>query len=149
MRQMCDVNILLALVVERHAHHKRCVAWWKSRAAEPSLICRQVQSALLRLLTTQAVMREDVLTLPQAWALYASLLKSEGFALALEPRGVDVEWERLCRPFGSAPKVVMDAYLAAFAITGGYTLVTLDEAFAKFAGLSFLIPPNEGAGRAA
>ncbi len=143
MRQMCDINVLLALVTERHVHHARCKAWWKNRDhASPLLICREVQIALLRLLSTEAVMREDVLTLPQAWSLYASLLKCGGFARVLEPRGLDVEWERLCRPFKRSPKVVMDAYLAAFAIAGHHTLVTLDEAFTQFEGLPHVIPPN-------
>jgi toxin-antitoxin system PIN domain toxin len=141
MRQMCDVNVLLALVTERHAHHDRCKRWWKGREhASPLLICREVQIALLRLLSTEAVMSEDVLTLPQAWALYASLLTCGGFRSVLEPRGLEVEWERQCRPFKRSPKVVMDAYLAAFAIAGGYTLVTLDEAFANFPGMSLLVP---------
>jgi toxin-antitoxin system PIN domain toxin len=138
-----DVNALLASVAERHVHHQRCAAWWKTRdPADPLLICRAVQSALLRLLCTAAVMGSDVQTLPQAWALYAALLRCGGFAFALEPRGVDVLWEQLCRPFKSSPKVVADAYLAAFAIAGTYTLVTLDEAFAKYEGLDVLIPPG-------
>jgi len=143
MRQMCDINLLLALVAERHVHHARCRAWWKHRdPSSPLLICREVQIGLLRLLSTEAVMSEDVLTLPQAWALYASLLKCGGFARVLEPRGLDVEWERLCRPFKHSPKVVADAYLAAFALAGSYTLVTLDEAFNQFGGLQLLIPPK-------
>jgi toxin-antitoxin system PIN domain toxin len=143
MRQMCDVNVLLALVVERHTHHVRCAAWWKTRdARDPLLICREVQAAFIRWLSNRAVMGEDVLTLAQAWAAYASLLKSGCFARVLEPRGLDVAWERFCRPFGHAPKVVMDAYLAAFAIAGDYTLVTLDEAFAKFRGVSLIIPAD-------
>lgn len=140
MRQMCDVNVLLALVAERHTHHLRCKEWWMARDfASPLLICREVQIALLRLLSTEAVMAEDSLSLPQAWSLYASLLKCGGFHLVLEPRGLDAEWERLCRPYKRSPKVVMDAYLAAFAIAGGYTLVTLDGAFASFRGLSLLV----------
>ena len=141
MQQMCDVNVLLALVTERHAHHQRCKNWWMTRDhASPLLICREVQIALFRLLSTEAVMSEDALPLSQAWALYASLLKSGGFRRVLEPRGLDVEWERLCRPYERSPKIVMDAFLAAFAISGGYTLVTLDGAFAHFRGLSFLVP---------
>lgn len=141
MRQMCDVNVLLALVVERHAHHARCVAWWNTRTTrEPLFICREVQAAFLRLLSNRAVMGEETLTLAQAWSAYASLLKSGCFARVLEPRGLDVEWEHLCRPFGPSPKVVMDAYLAAFAIAGGYTLVTLDKALAQFPGVSALTP---------
>lgn len=42
---------------------------------------------------------------------------------------------RFCLPFGASPKVVMDAYLAAFAVAGGYRLVTLDRAFVQFKGL--------------
>jgi len=143
MRQLCDINVLLALIAERHLHHTRCCAWWQTRdPTSPLLICREVQSALLRLLCTPAVMGPEVRSLPQAWAVYGALLQCGGFARVLEPRGVDVVWERLCRPFGHAPKVVSDAYLAAFAITGPFTLVTLDKAFAKFEGLSFLIPPD-------
>lgn len=143
MRQLCDINVLLALVAERHVHHTRCAAWWSKRdPASPLLICREVQSSLLRLLCTKAVMGPEVHTLPQAWSVYASLLQCGGFARVLEPRGVDVVWERLCRPFRQAPKVVTDAYLAAFAITGLFTLVTLDAAFSKFEGLSLLIPPE-------
>lgn len=137
MAQMCDVNVLLALAIERHTHHARCTAWWQRRnTAEPLLVCREVQAAFLRLVASPAVMGEEALTLPQAWALYVALLRSGGFVRVLEPRGVDAIWERLCRPHGRAPKVVMDAYLAAFAIAGGYTLVTLDQGFGQFEGLS-------------
>jgi len=141
MPLLCDVNVLLALVAERHADHENCLAWWKARdTRDPLLICREVQAALLRLLSNRAVMGADVLSLPQAWATYAALLKSGLFVFALEPRGLGVEWERLCRPFGQSPKVVMDAYLAAFAIAGGHTLVSLDQAFAHFSGLSLILP---------
>lgn len=141
MGLICDVNVLLALVAERHADHQTCVAWWKGRSdCEPVLICREVQAALLRLLSNSAVMGQEALTLSQAWSVYAHLLRNGGFKRVLEPCGLDVEWERLCRPFGRSPKVVMDAYLAAFAMAGGYTLVTLDRAFEQFGGLSLTIP---------
>jgi predicted nucleic acid-binding protein len=87
-------------------------------------------------------MGEEALTLPQAWSVYASLIRCGGFARVLEPRGLDVEWERLCRPYRRSPKVVMDAYLAAFAITEGCELVTLDEVFKHFGGLSVVVPPK-------
>jgi len=37
------------------------------------------------------------------------------------------------------PKVWMDAFLAAFAMTGGYQLVTTDRAFKQFKGLDVLV----------
>jgi predicted nucleic acid-binding protein len=68
------------------------------------------------------------------------MLVSGRFAFALEPPGLDATWEKLCRPFGRSPKVVSDAYLAAFAIQGGYRLLTLDTAFGQFKGLTYERP---------
>ncbi len=90
---------------------------------------------LLRLLCSEAVMGDDALPLPRAWAVYVTLIASGRFAMVLEPMRLDAEWERLCRPFGRSPKVVMNAYLAAFAMTGGYRIATLDRAFDQFKGL--------------
>jgi predicted nucleic acid-binding protein len=38
----------------------------------------------------------------------------------------------------------MDAYLAAFALAGGYQFVTIDKAFAQFDGLDLVLlsPPD-------
>jgi predicted nucleic acid-binding protein len=85
-------------------------------------------------------MREDTLTMSQAWSVYAALLDSGQFSFVLEPPRLDVTWAALCRPFARSPKVVMDAYLAAFAIAGGYRLVTLDKAFCQFRGLDCCTP---------
>ncbi len=141
MKLLCDVNLLLALVAERHAKHRDVRTWWESLPADETIsICRPVQTALLRLLSTEAVMGNDTLSLPQAWSVYATLLASGRFALALEPMGLDPQWELLCRPFGRSPKVVMDAYLAAFALTAPYRLATLDHAFKLFPKLDLCFP---------
>jgi predicted nucleic acid-binding protein len=68
------------------------------------------------------------------------LLDSGRFAFAWEPSRVGVIFADFCRPFGQSPKAVTDAYLAAFAVAGGYRLVTLDEAFAQFPGLDWESP---------
>ena len=39
----------------------------------------------------------------------------------------------------ASPKLWMDAYLAAFALTGGYRMVTTDTAFRQFQGLDVLV----------
>jgi predicted nucleic acid-binding protein len=39
----------------------------------------------------------------------------------------------------ASPKLWMDAYLAAFALAGGYQLVTLDKAFKQFKGLNLRV----------
>ena len=85
-------------------------------------------------------MGSDVLTLPQAWSTYVVLIASGRFSFVLEPPRLDATWNEFCRPFPSSPKVVMDAYLAAFAVCGGYRLTTLDKAFSQFKGLDWEYP---------
>jgi predicted nucleic acid-binding protein len=58
---LCDVNVLLTLVTDRHASHAAAVRWLDSVPADGATACRIVQTGLLRLLNNPAVMREDVL----------------------------------------------------------------------------------------
>ena len=136
MKLLSDTNVLLALTAECHASHTKVLRWWEEQAKDgPIYVCRHVQMGLLRLISSEAALGADAVTLPNAWAVYASLLASGRFAFTLEPQGLDPLWEHFCRPFRKSPKVVMDAYLAAFAKAGGYRLVTLDSAFVSFPGL--------------
>jgi predicted nucleic acid-binding protein len=48
---------------------------------------------------------------------------------------LEADWQRLSTVPSASPKLWMDAYLAAFAISGGYRLVTFDNAFTQFQGL--------------
>ena len=48
-----------------------------------------------------------------------------------EPTG-----ERFADSIAASPKLWMDAYLAAFAVVGGFKLVTSDKAFKQFKGLN-------------
>ena len=141
MKLLSDVNVLLALAAEGHARHAEVRRWWEQLPAEDAIhVCRPVQMGLLRLMSSEAALGADAVALPTAWALYAALLASGRFAFTLEPQGLDAAWERLCRPFRKSPKVVMDAYLAAFAEVGGFRLVTLDRGFSQFRGLNLQIP---------
>ena len=141
MKRLSDVNVLLTLASDRCRQHTVIKDWWERLPLTESLcICRPVQTSLLRLLCTDAVMGAEALTLPQAWSVYAQLLASGRFTFALEPPRLDATWAAFCHPFGRAPKVVMDAYLAAFAVAGGYRFVTLDKAFGQFKGLDWECP---------
>ncbi len=140
MKLLSDVNVLLALAAECHARHAEVRRWWEGRPDDESVyICRPVQMALLRLMSSQAALGADAVSLPSAWALYAAMLASGRFSFTLEPPEFEATWEILCRPFERSPKVVMDAYLAAFACTGGFRLITLDRAFSQFPGLDYML----------
>ena len=49
-----------------------------------------------------------------------------------EPPGMVALWHRLASVPSASPKIWMDAYLAAFAITGRLQFVTLDRDFVRY-----------------
>jgi predicted nucleic acid-binding protein len=51
-------------------------------------------------------------------------------------------WKQLAAPSKASPKLWMDAYLAAFALSGAYQLVTTDKAFRQFKGVDLLVLPS-------
>jgi predicted nucleic acid-binding protein len=61
--KLCDVNLLLALVTDRHAHHPGAVRWFDILAVSDAVVCRIVQMGLLRLLNNPAVMQEETAVL--------------------------------------------------------------------------------------
>lgn len=141
---LCDSNVWLALTLERHVHHN-VVRHWLESIVEPSSVhfCRATQHSLLRLLTMTSVMAPygiPPLTNQQAWNAFDALLTDERIALQVrEPVGVEVSWKRFANRNSVSPKLWMDAYLAAFALAGGYQMVTIDAAFAQFDGLDLVL----------
>ncbi len=141
--KLCDSNVWLALVLPHHAHHGRVLDWMNGQTLPGTiLICRATQQTLLRLFTNRTILPAYGLeprTNEEAWALVGQLLSDERIVFCPEPSGLEPAWERFgCRPAASQ-KLWMDAYLAAFAVSGGYQLVTLDRAFRQFDGLDLLV----------
>jgi uncharacterized protein len=137
MDRLADLNVVLALVDPMHQHHGTVRSWFKELPDTTRIcLCRITQMGLLRLLSSKAVMGNNPLTLEQAWGIYASLLQHPKCIFINEPDTLTRKWMRLCLPYKHAPKVVTDAYLAAFAIEAGLVLTTLDKAFDKFPELS-------------
>jgi toxin-antitoxin system PIN domain toxin len=110
--------------------------------AQSVLFCRATQQAFLRLLTNAAVLApygNPPLTNQQAWDAYEALAADDRILLAHEPRAVESQWRRLAVRGTASPKLWMDAYLAAFAIACGCTMVTTDSGFRQFSGLDLLL----------
>lgn len=129
-----DVNVWLALASRRHIHSQICSAWLSSIDSGPVVFCRVSQMGLLRLLTTEAVMGEDILSSRDAWRAYQAMLGDERVSFAPEPFSLEPAWRKLTVQDRPAPKAWTDAYLSAFAHTGGMQLVTLDRAMLAIAG---------------
>jgi toxin-antitoxin system PIN domain toxin len=125
-----DINVWVALTHARHVHHVVASDWLSTLEADVRFcFCRFTQLGLLRLLTAQGVMGEDLQTQVEAWATYDSWLKNERVTLLEEPAGLDRRFRGLTRSRQAAPKTWADAYLAAFAEASQVTLVTFDRAF--------------------
>jgi predicted nucleic acid-binding protein len=100
------------------------------------VLCRQTQLSLLRLLTTRQILQEQVCTMAQAWSLYRLLLSDSRFVFSSEPSTFDIVFHQTSNLEQVSPKLWQDTYLAAFAISGNYSLVTFDQAFRQYYGLS-------------
>ena len=137
---LCDSNIWLALILSEHQHH-RAVRQWFDTIERPgtACLCRATQQSLLRLLTTAAVMKRyghSPLTNRQAWQMYEHIQADDRISTKMsEPPRLDTHWKALAMSGLASPKVWMDAYLAGFALAGGYGLATTDRAFKAFPGL--------------
>jgi len=128
-RHLCDVNVWLALLIDHHVLAAPVRSWFETVDGPGSLLfCRTTQQSLLRLLTTPAVFAaygSPPLDNRQAWQVYETVLADERVAyLGTEPSGLDRHLRQFTNRPTASPKLWMDAYLAAFALAGGYAMVT-------------------------
>ena len=123
-----DINVWVALTYDGHVHHQTAATWFAQLAPDETLVfCRLTQLGLLRLLTTEAVMGEEVMTQPQAWATYDRWHQDSRVCFADEPEEIEVRFRAMTRLRQPAAKDWGDSYLAAFATGGQLTLVTFDR----------------------
>ncbi len=140
---LTDSNVWLALALSQHEFHGAASAWLADRKTpEVALFCRSTQQSFLRLLTTHAVLAHyeiPPVSNKAAWQIYESFLADDRVSWVEEPPELEFHWKKLAGATKASPKLWMDAYLAAFAIAGGYPLVTTDKAFRQFKGLNYLV----------
>jgi toxin-antitoxin system PIN domain toxin len=123
-----DINVWVALTYEGHSHHSHAAEWFATLPPDATFVfCRFTQLGLLRLLTAPAVMSDEVMTQPQAWAAYDRWLKDPRVDLVDEPAEIETRFRAMTRLRQPATKDWADSYLAAFATAGQLTLVTFDR----------------------
>jgi uncharacterized protein len=123
-----DANVWLALIWGRHAHSEKARSWFEAADEARFFFCRFTQLTVLRLLTTEAVMRQDVCTMSRAWDVWDRLADDERVAFLPEPEGLESVFRARSRLRSRSPKVWADAYLLVFALVSGLQLVTFDRA---------------------
>lgn len=138
-----DINVWIALTIERHVHHTRATRWFEAIDGSGRLFfCRFTQMGLLRLLTLEAVMgQEEVMAQAGAWKAYDRWLEDERIGFLDEPSEIEAAFRGLTQSGQAAPKDWADSYLAAFAGAAHLTLVTFDRAFSNKARQLVLLEP--------
>jgi toxin-antitoxin system PIN domain toxin len=121
-------------------HHLVAADWFDTVNPDSRLLfCRFTQLGLLRLLTAEAVMSEEVMNQTQAWRVYDQWLRDPRVDLMDEPPGLEARFRMMTRSRYPAPKDWADSYLAAFATAAQLTLVTFDRALKTKARPSLLL----------
>lgn len=131
---LVDVNVWLALLVERHEHHRTAARWFDRLEAGEARLCRLVQLSVVRLLGNPAILGSDAVGLSTGWGMLQELLTDERVEYVEEPRGLDEALPALFRYRRPSGKLLADAYLAAFAECSGLGLVTFDAGFREYPG---------------
>lgn len=125
-----DLNVWVALTAARHVHHAVVSDWLNGLGDDVRLhFCRFSQLGLLRLLTSPAVMGEDVLSQRAAWRVYDAWVRDFRVSFLDEPPDLEPEFRGLSRRPHPAPKDWADSYLAAFANAADLMLATFDGGF--------------------
>jgi uncharacterized protein len=131
-----DTNVWLAALFTSHPFHAIAQqALMQATPAQPVVLCRATQQSFLRLVTTPALLKAygaKGMTNRDALVALDALQALPQVAMRDEPPGVYALWRTLATSDSALPKVWMDAYLAAFAISGGMRLLTIDRDFNNF-----------------
>lgn len=131
-----DVNVWLALSVDRHAHHGEAWAWFRALPASSQvLFCRFTQLALLRLLTNPTVMGEETLTSKEAWNVFDRWMGDPMVNFHPEPLGIESSFREATAGIAAknSSNWIGDCYLLAHARECGATLVTFDKSLRTMA----------------
>lgn len=133
-----DVNVWVALCVANHLHHTDAAKWFDSVPGSVAF-CRVTQMGLLRLLTNRHVLGADALSAERAWKVFDALANDDRVGLFDEPPDMEVRWRNLTRRRAEGTNFWTDAYLAAFATSREFILVTFDKQLARLRGTETIL----------
>lgn len=131
-----DINVWLALTFVTHVHHNSAQSWFDGLPGDRRCyFCRFTQQDFLRLANNPKVFPQAAVTQDVAWKLYDTIVSDTRIEFASEPPLLEPIWRQFTGLPRFSPNAWSDAYLAAFALAGGYEVVTFDKGFAQYKNL--------------
>lgn len=138
-RFLLDVNVVFALLVEFHVHHKSAWKWWGAAANDSVAWCLPVRLGVLRLLTNRLAMAESPVSSDKALAVWDAFARDERvFEVEIPTDQIDLFFRKNVSGRPSSPNLWTDAWLAACAESAGMGLVSFDRGFRLFHSLDFV-----------
>ena len=131
-----DSNVWLALTFESHPFHE--IGRRALRDCGPdsaAIFCRATEQSFLRLASTPALLAKydsTGLNNHDVIGFLTEFYQLGNVSFAEESPAIRDQWLALADRETASPKLWMDAYLAAFAISGNLRLVTFDRDFRQF-----------------
>lgn len=133
---LIDTSVWVAFAFPRHPGHALSrEALARVNEVQPAVMCRAAEQGFVRLATTATVFNYygvPDMSNQLALAMLDTLQSMPHVRHNDEPPGLVAHWRQLAALPTASPKVWMDAYLAAFALSAGLLLVTLDKDFNAF-----------------
>jgi toxin-antitoxin system PIN domain toxin len=131
-----DTNVWLAIVFKKHPFHRAAQQQLEeATSAKPAVFCRSTEQSFLRLITNDRLLKfyeVQSLTNRTATLQLHKLQALPQVHVQDEPRGTTAIWHSIAALNTPSPRIWMDAYLAAFAISGGLRLLTIDKDFKTY-----------------
>jgi len=124
LRALLDVNVLVALLVGAHVHHRSATEWLAAHARQGWASCPLTQNGCLRILSLPSYPNPQPTArvaqrLGQAVADATHEFWPDAFSLLEAGR---IQWDRVL-----SSRQITDAYLLALATAHGGRLVTFDR----------------------
>lgn len=139
--KLVDANVLIYAINSDAAHHDRSRRWLEAALSgtDPVGFSWAVLLAFLRVTTRRGIL-EHPLPAGDALAFIDSWLRQPQTEIVVPGPNHWKILRSLITTSGTAGNLTSDAHLAALALEGGWTLVSTDNDFRRFSGLSLLNP---------
>jgi len=127
MRSLFDVNVLIAIVDEKHEHHWKAHEWWAANRSAGWATCPLTENGMVRIMSQSGY--KSPVTATFAIDFLVEQIGDTDHAFWPDDISLrDNAWFDAGRILG--PNQITDAYLLALAVKNGGRLATFDRSIA-------------------